>query len=300
VDRFDRFTEGARQVLTEAQTEALRLQQNYIGTEHLLLGLLGVDKDLGTTVLRNLGMDLPMVRGAVDFILDRGGRPILGEIGLTLGAKRVIELSLAEARAGRRGYVATEHLLLGLMRVGDGIAAGVLESLGLEISKVRKEIDRLAPAPPPTLPARMPFGPESVAIQLPGLYADIAADPLRLVLGIGQIEVDGGVSVELIALEIREGGCLLYWKAHPRPERPLGEPYGAVSDDAGTTYTFRRANLVATDRETKGEIVIAPAPPAGATSMQVVLRGFSTAAVPAPIGGGEVRGTWRFEIRLQI
>ncbi len=140
-ERFDKFTERARKVLQLAQEEAQRFNHNYIGTEHLLLGLVREGEGVAAKVLANLGVDLNKVRSAVEFIIGRGERMITGEIGLTPRAKKVIELSVEEARRLNHNYIGTEHLLLGLVREGEGIAAGVLESLGVSLDKVRQQVN---------------------------------------------------------------------------------------------------------------------------------------------------------------
>src|SRR5437868_3301588 len=142
-DRFDKFTERARRVLTLAQEEAQRFNHNYIGTEHLLLGLVREGDGVAAKVLSNLGVELNKVRSAVEFIIGRGDRATTGEIGLTPRAKRVIELAVDEARRLNHSYIGTEHLLLGLVREGEGIAAGVLESLGVNLERVRGETTRI-------------------------------------------------------------------------------------------------------------------------------------------------------------
>jgi ATP-dependent Clp protease ATP-binding subunit ClpC len=139
-DRFDKFTERARKVLQLAQEEAQRFNHNYIGTEHLLLGLVREGEGVAAKVLANLGVDLNKVRSAVEFIIGRGDRTVTGDIGLTPRAKKVIELSVDEARRLNHHYIGTEHLLLGLVREGEGIAAGVLESLGVSLDKVRNQV----------------------------------------------------------------------------------------------------------------------------------------------------------------
>jgi ATP-dependent Clp protease ATP-binding subunit ClpA len=140
VDRFDKFTERARKVLHLAQEEAQRLNHNYIGTEHLLLGLIREGEGVAAKVLTNLGARLDDVRSKVEFIIGRGDRTVAGDIGLTPRAKRVIELSVDEARRLKHHFVGTEHLLLGLVREGEGIAAGVLESLGVSLDKTRLQV----------------------------------------------------------------------------------------------------------------------------------------------------------------
>jgi ATP-dependent Clp protease ATP-binding subunit ClpC len=138
-DRFDKFTERARKVLTLAQEEAQRFNHNYIGTEHLLLGLVREGDGVAAKVLANMGVELNKVRSAVEFIIGRGDRSVTSEIGLTPRAKKVIELAVDEARRLNHHYIGTEHLLLGLVREGEGIAAGVLESLGVSLDKVRAQ-----------------------------------------------------------------------------------------------------------------------------------------------------------------
>src|SRR6266536_3841237 len=136
-DRFDKFTERARKVLRLAQEEAQRFQHNYIGTEHLLLGLVREGEGVAGKVLTSLDVDLEKVRKAVEDIIGRGDRIVLGEIGFTPRAKKVIELAVDEARLLDHDYIGTEHLLLGLIREGEGIGAGVLESFGLSLQEVR-------------------------------------------------------------------------------------------------------------------------------------------------------------------
>jgi ATP-dependent Clp protease ATP-binding subunit ClpA len=137
--RFDKFTERARQVLSRAQEEAQRFQHNYIGTEHLLLGLIRVEDGVAARVLYGLGVELNKVRSAIEFIIGRGDRIVLGEIGLTPRAKKVIELAVDEARRLEHHYIGTEHILLGLVREGEGIAAGALRSLGVNLARVRQK-----------------------------------------------------------------------------------------------------------------------------------------------------------------
>ena len=139
-EKFDKFTDRARKVLTLAQEEAQRFNHNYIGTEHLLLGLVREGDGVAAKVLANMGVQLPKVRSAVEFIIGRGESMIMGEIGLTPRAKKVIELAVDEARRLNHHYIGTEHLLLGLVREGEGVAAGVLESLGVNLEKVRAQV----------------------------------------------------------------------------------------------------------------------------------------------------------------
>ena len=141
--RFEKFSERARRVLSLAQEEAQRFNHNYIGTEHILLGLVRETDGVAARVLSSLGVELSKVRSAVEFIIGRGERPSPGDIGLTPRAKKVIELAVDEARRLSHHYIGTEHLLIGIMREGEGVAAGVLESLGVSLDKVRAETTRI-------------------------------------------------------------------------------------------------------------------------------------------------------------
>jgi ATP-dependent Clp protease ATP-binding subunit ClpC len=136
-DRFDKFTRRARNVLSLAQEEAQRLRHNSIGTEHLLLGLVREGEGVAGKVLASFGADLEKVRKAVEDRLGRGSHIVLGEIGLTSHAKKVIELAIDEARQLNHHYIGTEHLLLGLLREEEDREPGVLESIGLSPQEVR-------------------------------------------------------------------------------------------------------------------------------------------------------------------
>ena len=143
--RFEKFSEKARKVLSLAQEEAQRFNHNYIGTEHILLGLVKESDGAAARILTSLSLELNKVRSAVEFIIGRGERrPTPGEIGLTPRAKKVIELAVDEARRLNQQFIGTEHLLIGIMREGEGVASGVLESLGLNLDKIRSEATRIS------------------------------------------------------------------------------------------------------------------------------------------------------------
>lgn len=141
--RFEKFSERARRVLTLAQEEAQRFNHPNIGPEHILLGIVGEPDGVAAKVLVNLGISLNKVRSAVEFIIGHGEGSSRAEVGLSPGAKRVIELAIDEARYIGHNYIGTEHLLLGLLREGEGIAARVLDSLGVTLEKVRSEIQKV-------------------------------------------------------------------------------------------------------------------------------------------------------------
>ena len=155
---FKSFTERARKVMVIAADEAQRLEHNYIGTEHMLLGLVGEGEGVAAQVLGSFGLQLDKIRSEIVAILKQGQKksnPVLGKIKtvmmqgeivltgreavLTGRAKKVLELSVDEARALGHKYIGTEHLLLGILREGSGLAVGVMEDLGVDLEKVRSE-----------------------------------------------------------------------------------------------------------------------------------------------------------------
>jgi len=138
-DKFDRFTKRARRVLTAAQEEAIRLNHNYIGTEHLLLGLVREENGVAVRVLRELNVDPQQVREMIERTVGRGQRAIQGKLTLTPRTKRVIELAVDEARRMGHHYIGTEHLLLGIVREGEGVAVEILKSLGVSLEAVRAQ-----------------------------------------------------------------------------------------------------------------------------------------------------------------
>ncbi len=273
-DRFDRFSDHARRVLTYAQDEARRFNHSYIGTEHLLLGLVRLEDGTAIEVLRNLGVEVPKVRTAVEFIIGRGDLPVAGTVGLTSRAKRVIELTVDESRRMGHHGIGTGHLLLGLIREGEGIAARVLESQGVTLDNVRREVAWVLSESSSVEPDEGPPGDagyqvlsSSVRVGRGGLMGAgltslppedrerlerlraaaelrpaLASSALeRLVRGGAALTVHG-VTVELVVLEIRGSGArgLLEWRAE-MPWEPTGRLSVlmadiAVRDDRGTVY----------------------------------------------------------------
>jgi len=142
-DKLERFTKKARRVLSLAQEEAERMNHNYIGTEHILLGLVGEEGGIAAQVLRELGLNPRKVRMAVERMVGRGRRPSYGRPTLTPHTKRVLELAFDEARRLGHHYIGTEHILLGLVREGEGVAIDVLRSLGITPEEVRTRATRL-------------------------------------------------------------------------------------------------------------------------------------------------------------
>src|SRR5213083_1662751 len=144
---FERFTDRARRVVVLAQEEARMLNHNYIGTEHILLGLIHEGEGVATKALESLGISLEAVRQQVEEIIGQGQQAPSGHIPFTPRAKKVLELSLREALQLGHNYIGTEHILLGLIREGEGVAAQVLQRLGGDLNRVRAEVMEVLAAP---------------------------------------------------------------------------------------------------------------------------------------------------------
>jgi ATP-dependent Clp protease ATP-binding subunit ClpA len=140
---FERFTDRARRVVVLAQEEARLLNHNYVGTEHVLLGLIRESQGVAAKALESLGISLEAVRAQVEEIIGQGQMAPTGHIPFTPRAKKVLELSLREAKQLGHNYIGTEHILLGLIREGEGVAAQVLVRLGGDLSWVRQQVIQL-------------------------------------------------------------------------------------------------------------------------------------------------------------
>ena len=140
---FERFTDRTRRVVVLAQEEARMLNHNYIGTEHILLGLIREGDGYAARTLESLGISLDAVRQQVEEIIGRGQQAPSGHIPFTPRAKKVLELSLRESLQLGHNYIGTEHILLGLLREGDGVAAQVLVTLGADLNRVRQQVIQL-------------------------------------------------------------------------------------------------------------------------------------------------------------
>jgi ATP-dependent Clp protease ATP-binding subunit ClpC len=140
---FERFTDRARRVVVMAQEEARALSHDYVGTEHLLLGLIREGHGVGAKALESLGISPDSVRQQVEEIVGRGQQAPSGHIPFTPRAKNVLRLALSESTALDHHYIGTEHILLGLMREGDGVAGQVLVQLGANLDWVRQQVSQL-------------------------------------------------------------------------------------------------------------------------------------------------------------
>ena len=246
-DRLDKFTEGARRVLGYALEESQRLQQNYVGTEHVLLGILRDETSLAGQVLADLGISLAEARPAVAAIV-RGqavapSAPPAG--GLTARAKRVIELAVDEARRLGHHHVGTEHLLLGLIRESEGVGAAALESLGAHLETVREHVQHVLDEPPVSPREALLWQP--VAAQAPNPVSRESADTstgpalreLRRVIPVAQSQRVGDLAVTVLSLESYDDGFIVNLRILSDSEpsaQQFVRPTLNVGDDAGLRY----------------------------------------------------------------
>jgi len=175
---FERFTDRARRVVVLAQQEARRLDHNYIGTEHILLGLIHEGQGVAARALTSLGVNLDAVRQQVEEIIGRGQQTPSGHIPFTPRAKKVLELSLRESQQLGQDYIGTEHILLGLIREGDGVAAQVLVKLGADLNRVRQQVIQLLDGHQAEEP--VPAGSAARELSLPEVQAHLEAVEQRL------------------------------------------------------------------------------------------------------------------------
>jgi len=207
---FERFTDRARRVVVQAQEEARMLNHSYIGTEHILLGLIDEGDGVGAKALESLGISLDAVRQQVEEIIGRGQHAPSGHIPLTPRAKKVLELSLRESQQLGHNYIGTEHILLGLLREGDGVAPQVLVKLGADLNRVRQQVIQLLhgyQAKGPAL-ARSPAGEHTL---LPGVQTRLEVAEARLAaleqrVGTGPDTSDLDDQIDRVRLE-RQGAA---------------------------------------------------------------------------------------------
>ena len=190
---FERFTDQARRVVVVAQEESRKLGHDYIGTEHILLGILGAGESVAVQALASLGVSLEAAREQVEEIVGRGSQQVSGHIPFTPRAKKVLELSLREAIQLGHNYIGTEHILLGLIREGEGVAAQVLTRLGADLNRTRQQVIQLLHGPQGTetvaeynRPLRRPGGPgglDAIRDRLDTIAGQLAAIVSRLGIG---------------------------------------------------------------------------------------------------------------------
>ena len=290
---FERFTDRARRVVVLAQEEARNLNHNYIGTEHLLLGLIHEGEGVAPMVLESLGVSLEAVRARVEEIVGRGEGSPVEQIPFTPRAKKVLELSLREALAMSHNYIGTEHILLGLIREREGVAGQVLTEFGADHDEVREQVVRLLSGPAGPGPAeRTRFArlSETAVTAMvaggPGLYSEEEGPPelVRVLPLAREVYAGPGLRIVLISVEIWSGWFDLRYAMLPEPT-PAAEPEvllaWQVADDIGTTYEHTGMATSGGRRLRVTQLGFRPAPPGGARALTLTVT--SGTEVTAPL-----------------
>jgi Clp amino terminal domain, pathogenicity island component len=243
---FERFTDGARRSVVLAQEEARLLGHNYIGTEHLLLGLIREPESVAAQALRSLDVSLASARSQVGQMIGRGGEVPSGHIPFTPRAKKVLELSLREALGMTHNYIGTEHVLLGIIREGEGVGAQVLANLGADLSRVRQAVmDLLSGRTPDVLvaasgPAQWGAvsrqGPGRARLQACALCGRDLWDVERYVQSLGAAVCSECVAAAHVALQSDNTA-----RAVTLPPRGYGQPSPPAEDLAAIGAAFRTA-----------------------------------------------------------
>jgi len=279
---FERFTDRARRVVVLAQEEARHLNHNYIGTEHILLGLIHEGEGVAAQALETLDISLEAVRGEVTEIVGRGAEQPSGHIPFTPRAKKVLELSLREALGLGHNYIGTEHILLGLIREGQGVAAQVLVKLGASHDRVRQAVIQLLAGFAGGQAEQVAGMSSQISQQQamamvaggPGVYQDEPAELVRMVPVAREVHREAGMRVVLISLEIWSGWIDLRFAMLP------GSSSGGrmqwlldwqVGDDAGTTYEKAGMATGGGQQLHVTQLGFRPAPPEEARTLTLTL-----------------------------
>jgi hypothetical protein len=278
---FERFTDRARRVVVLAQEEARLLNHNYIGTEHLLLGLVHEGEGVAARALESLGISLEAVRSKVEEIIGQGQSAPIGQIPFTPRAKKVLELSLREALQLGHNYIGTEHILLGLVREGEGVAAQVLVKLGGgDLALVRQAVTvQLASQPREEISQRPVLQePRPTLVGGPGVFGQPEPPELVKVVPLAREAVSRrGYRLMLISLEIWSNGMdLRYALLALAPLEPYPLPGAThrwrLTDDLGTTYELAGATSGAGRAVHLHQLTFQPTPPPDARVLTLTLR----------------------------
>jgi hypothetical protein len=296
VAMFERFTDRARRVVVLAQDEARLLNHNYIGTEHLLLGLLSERDGVACEALESLGVSLEAARRDVEEMIGKGKTAATGHVPFTPRAKKVLEISLREALQLGHNYIGTEHILLGLVREGEGVAAQVLVKQGAGLSSVREQVIGLVSARPrgegsgvervhPHM--HTPRGPFTGAVSY--LWAGTQPTLVRVVPLAREVELADAVRLVLLSLEIWSGWVDLRLATIGSGEGQVARPvasYGdwRLADDCGTDYRTVGASSSGDEKMQVSQVSFSPSPPAEATTLTLTLPGAGEGE-----GGEEIR-----------
>ncbi len=227
---FERFTDRARRVVVLAQEEARLLNHNYIGTEHILLGLIHEGEGVAYLALTGLGISMEGARAQVEAEIGQGTEAPSGHIPFTTRAKKVLELSLREALQLGHNYIGTEHILLGLIREGEGVAARVLVGLGADLDRVRQQVVQLLADAGAAQAEQVAVGPlrssqQAVSAMVaggPGSYRDEPAELVRVVPLAREVFHGLGFRMVLISLEVWSGWLDLRYAL--LPDGPSADP----------------------------------------------------------------------------
>ncbi len=294
---FERFTDRARRVVVLAQEEARHLDHNYIGTEHILLGLIHEREGVAARALTALDISLESVRAQVEEIIGRGDQAPTGHIPFTPRAKKVLELSLREALGLSHNYIGTEHILLGLIREGEGVAAQVLVKLGGSLDRVRQQVIQLL-ADASQLQAEQVAGmPTRITQQQamamvaggPGAYQEQEPPELVRVVPLAREVLRGfGIRMVLISLEVWTGWLDLRYALLP-DQPPTSAPMHdiavewQVTDDAGTGYELAGAASGGGRLLRIHQLTVRPAPPEQARRLTLTLTDGETPTTPLAV-----------------
>ena len=293
---FERFTDRARRAVVLAQQEARRLDHNYIGTEHLLLGLVREGHGVAAMALEALGVSLDGVRAQVEEVIGRGPQPPGGHIPFTPRAKKVLELSLREAKGLGHDYIGTEHILLGLIREGEGVAAQVLVRLGADLPRVRQQVVALLTDQPVGEAGvrRVVREPRPTVVGGAGVFGEREPPELVRVVPLArEVASRSGYRLVLISLEMWSGWVDLRYAliaVVPLRAYPLeGATHRwRLTDDLGTTYELSGATSGAGRTVHLHQLSFQPGPPPAATSLTLTLtdeEDAELATVEVPLGG---------------
>jgi hypothetical protein len=280
---FERFTDRARRVVVLAQEEARLLNHNYIGTEHILLGLIHEGEGVAAKALESLGISLEAVRAQVEEIIGQGQSAPTGHIPFTPRAKKVLELSLREALQLGHNYIGTEHILLGLIREGEGVAAQVLVKLGADLPRVRQQvIQTLSGYAGVEVGAQRRVVREArpTVVGGPGIFVGEREPPPELVrvVPLAREAVSrSGYRLMLISLEIWSGWldlryallALVPLRSHPLED---ASHRWRLTDDIGTEYELVGSTSGAGRTVHLHQLSFQPAPPADASILTLTLK----------------------------
>jgi hypothetical protein len=275
---FERFTDRARRVVVLAQEEAVGLNHNYIGTEHILLGLIREREGVAARALESLGISLEAVRAQVEELIGQGQSAPTGHLPFTPRAKKVLELSLREALQLGHNYIGTEHILLGLIREGEGVAAQVLVKLGADQPRVRQQVVQLLSSVGEAVRERAVVRePRPTVVGGPGVFGQREPPDLVRVIPLAREAVSRrGYRLVLISLEIWSGWldlryallALVPLRSHPLED---ARHRWRLTDDLGTDYELIGTTSGAGRVVHLHQLSFQPAPPPDASVLTLTL-----------------------------